>query len=117
MHSILFVDADPRQLSALRRLTRELSGTRRFAQDAEEALALIAAEVPSLLVSGYRLPGMDGLELLESVRAHHPGVTCALHTACPPGRLRRDSGITVLDKPTPPGALLAFLRTGGRGGA
>ncbi len=108
--SFLFVDADPQLLAALRRLTRELPGTRRFAQSAEEALALIRAQVPSVLVSGYRLPDQDGLSLLEAVRTHYPGVACALHTASAPKALRRDTGIALLEKLTPPEELLGFLR-------
>jgi DNA-binding NtrC family response regulator len=113
--SFLFVDADPRLLAALRRLTRELPGTRRYAQSAEEALALIRAQVPSVLVSGYWLPDLDGLSLLEGVRARYPGVACALHTASPPGRLREDMGIALLEKLTPPEELLAILRSLGTG--
>ena len=108
--SFLFVDADPLLLAALRRLTRALPGTRRFARSAEEALALIEAQVPSVLVSGYRLPDVDGLTLLEQVRARYPQVTCGLHTAFPPKHFRQDAGIALLEKVSPPEELLAFLR-------
>lgn len=107
--SFLFVDADPLQLAAVRRLTRGLSGTRRFAHSAQEALALIEAQVPSVLVSGYRLPDADGLMLLEQVRARYPEVTCGLHTAYPPRHFRQDAGIALLELLSPPEELLAFL--------
>ena len=117
--SFLFVHEDPLLLASLRRLTRELPGTRRFVHSAEEALALVRVQPPSVLVSGYRLPDGDGLELLERVRAEHPGVACVLHTAFPPEQLRRDAGIALLEKLSPPGELLAFLRALGtpEGGA
>lgn len=115
MPSFLFVDADPMLLSALRRLTRELPGTRRFARSAEEALALLREEVPTALVSGYRLPDLDGLALLEQVRAQYPEVTLALHTATPPAHFRRDGSIFLLEKLSPPEELLSFLGVlGGR---
>jgi CheY-like chemotaxis protein len=108
--SLLFVDAEPRMLAALQRLTRELAATRRFAHSARQALALLQEQVPSVLVSAQLLPDLDGLSLLEHVRARHPGVVCALHTALPPARFRPDSGITLLEKTSPPEVLLAFLR-------
>lgn len=110
MPSFLFVDSNPLLLASLRRLTRALSGTRRFALSAEEALACIGEQVPSVVVSAYRLPDLDGLSLLERVRARHPGVACALHTAVPPEHFRAGMGITLLEKLSPPEELLAFLR-------
>lgn len=107
--SFLFVDENPLLLAALRRLTRELPGTRRFVHSAAEALALIRERAPSVLVSGYRLVDGDGLELLARVRAEHPGVACALHTAFPPEHFRRDTGIALLEKLSPPEELLTFL--------
>lgn len=115
--SFLFVDENPLLLAALRRLTRGLPGTRHFARSAEEALALVRARAPSVLVSGYRLPDADGLELLERVRAEHPGVVCALHTAFPPEHFRRDAGIALIEKLSPPEELLALLLALGTLGA
>ena len=115
--SFFFVDENPLLLAALRRLTRELPGTRHFARSAEEVLALIRVRVPSVLVSGYRLPDADGLELLERVRAEHPQVSCALHTAFPPEHFRRDAGIALIEKLSPPEELLAFLKGLGTHGA
>ncbi len=115
--SFLFVEENPLLLAALRRLTRDLPGTRHFARSAEEALALIRERAPSVLVSGYRLPDQDGLALLERVREEHPRVACALHTALPPEHFRRDTGIALLEKLSPPEELLAFLRALGTHGA
>lgn len=115
--SFLFVDENPLLLAALRRLTRELPGTRHFAQSAEEALAFIRERTPSVLVCGYRLPDADGLELLERVRAEHPRVACVLHTAFPPEHFRREAGIALLEKLSPPEELLRFLKSLGTHGA
>ncbi len=108
--SFLFVDQDPRWLSALRRASRDLPGPKHFARNAEEALALVRAHEPSVLVSGYGLPEMDGLTLLEQVQAQYPRVACVLHTARPPKMLRIVRGVALVEKGAAPGALMATLR-------
>jgi CheY-like chemotaxis protein len=44
-----------------------------FARDAEEAIVLIGAHPPDLMIVDWNLPGMSGIELVESVR--HAAVT------------------------------------------
>lgn len=110
--SYLFVDEDPLQLSALRRLSRDVPGTKRSATSAEEALQLAAAEPPSVVIAAYILPGMDGLSLLTALRARMPGLVCGLHTTQLPGKDIIPPDITVLLKPCPPERLRAFLLSG-----
>lgn len=50
--SYLFVDEDPLQLSALRRLSRDMPGTKRSATSAEEALRLADEAPPSVVIAG-----------------------------------------------------------------
>jgi CheY-like chemotaxis protein len=107
--SYLFVDEDPLQLSALRRLSRDVPGTKRVATSGEEALLLTEGEPPTVVVSAYILPGMDGLSLLMALRARTPGLLCALHTTQWPARDIVPPDITVLLKPCPPERLRAFL--------
>jgi CheY-like chemotaxis protein len=72
---IVFVDDDPAVLSGLRRLLRaeryrwDLS----FAGDGPSALAILAERPCTVLVSDFRMPGMDGAELLTAVRDRHRG--------------------------------------------
>jgi two-component system NarL family response regulator len=40
----------------------------------EEALAFVAASPPDLVLLDLRMPGMDGLAVLEALRAQHPRV-------------------------------------------
>lgn len=108
--SFLFVDQDPRWLSALRRASRDLPGPKHFARSAEEALGLVRAHEPSVMVSGYGLPEVDGLSLLEQVREQYPRVACVLHTARPPRLLRGARGIALVEKGAAPGRLEATLR-------
>ncbi len=61
-------------------LARENLATRSFsnARDANEALQ---HEVPQVLVSDIRMPGGSGLELLQYVKAKHPGLPVIIITA------------------------------------
>ena len=70
--SYLFVDEDPLQLSALRRLLRDMPGTKRMATSGEEALRMAEEEPPSVVIAAYILPGIDGLSLLAALRARTP---------------------------------------------
>ncbi len=108
--SFLFVDQDPRWLAALRRASRGLPGAKHFARSAEEALGLIRELEPAVVMSSYRLPGEDGLSLLEKVRADYPRVGCVLHTARPRWLLPGARGIALVEKGAGPGVLEATLR-------
>ncbi|HYO56218.1 response regulator [Archangium sp.] len=112
MPSYLFVDEDPLQLSALRRLLRDVPGTKRLATSGEEALLMAEEEPPSVVIAAYILPGMDGLSLLAALRARTPDLRCGLHTTQLPARDIIPPGVTVLLKPCPPERLRAFLLSG-----
>ena len=71
---VLFVDAD---LDALERIGDGLRAARpawsmRFAQSGEDALARLEREPADVVVSGLRMPCMDGAELLARVREQYP---------------------------------------------
>src|SRR5512134_3823536 len=48
------------------------------AQDAEEALQLLQEVNADLVLIDFSLPDMTGVELLEKLRAEHPGLRCAI---------------------------------------
>jgi CheY-like chemotaxis protein len=110
--SYLFVDEDPLQLSALRRLLRDMPGTKRMATSGEEALQMAEQEPPTVVIAAYILPGMDGLSLLAALRARCPQLLCGLHTTQLPARDIIPPHVTVLLKPCPPERLRAFLALG-----
>src|SRR5688572_26764184 len=68
-NSLLVVDDDPE----IRSLVREfltLRGYRvRVAQDGKEALALVEQERPHLIILDLMMPGVDGIEVLRTLRA------------------------------------------------
>ena len=66
---ILIVDDNPANLRLLSFLLGAAGYPIRTATSAEEALAALRAEVPSLLLLDIRLPGMDGLTLTRQLRA------------------------------------------------
>ncbi len=72
MHSILFVDDEPGILRTLERMFRREGHELLFATSAEEALALLRSREIDLIISDYRMPGADGIELMKKVRETSP---------------------------------------------
>ena len=79
--SILVVDDD----ESLRRVTQlqlEEAGHRVLAaSNGTEALALIEADPPALVITDLKMPGLSGLELLNRIRGSHPEITVVMITA------------------------------------
>lgn len=76
MTRILFVDDERLLLDGLRRtlhsMRREWNMT--FVSSAEQALDVIARQPVDVIVSDVRMPGMDGIRLLNKVRQQHPEI-------------------------------------------
>ncbi|WP_049824381.1 response regulator [Desulfurivibrio alkaliphilus] len=71
-YTLLLVDDEESVLRALRRLFRE-DGYRIFtATDADQALAVMAAEPVQLVISDFRMPGRDGVQLLKEIKVRWP---------------------------------------------
>jgi DNA-binding NtrC family response regulator len=79
--SILIVDDDPRILTALSEALGDRRTTVRTAASAEAALSSLAATPADIVLTDLRMPGMDGLELLQLLRKRLPGVDVAIMTA------------------------------------
>lgn len=77
---ILCVDDEPNIVAALRRLFRSSGYQVLTATSGAEALALLAQEPVNLIISDMRMPGMDGAQLLETVRNGWPQTTRVLLT-------------------------------------
>ena len=61
-------------------LARENLETRSFA-NARDAMAAFETETPQVLVSDIRMPGESGIDLLQAVKAKHPGLPVIIITA------------------------------------
>jgi two-component system nitrogen regulation response regulator GlnG len=61
-------------------LARENLATRSFA-NAHDAMDALQTGLPQVLVSDIRMPGESGLELLQAVKARHPGLPVIIITA------------------------------------
>lgn len=82
MPTILIVDDEELDREAARRHLRELGGLDlRFAEDGNRALQEIVAHPPDLVLTDLRMPGMDGLELVETLTAEHPLIAVVLMTS------------------------------------
>src|SRR5436309_3177105 len=97
--SVLVVDDDPRVLAALRRACGSLPYRFGWADSAESALRLLELELPALLICDYRMPGVDGMTLVERVQNRDPSVRCLLHTGEAMHRVAFSFGVRVVSKP------------------
>ena len=61
-------------------LARENLTTQSFS-NARDAMAALGNELPQVLVSDIRMPGVSGLELLQVMKEKHPGVPVIIMTA------------------------------------
>jgi CheY-like chemotaxis protein/anti-sigma regulatory factor (Ser/Thr protein kinase) len=80
--SIIVVDdsaVDRRLAGSL--LEQHLQCSVRYAGDGKEALRLIAAGLPDLMLADMQMPEMDGLELVAAVKRDYPFVPVILMTA------------------------------------
>jgi PAS domain S-box-containing protein len=79
--NILFVD-DEAGIRGVARLYLEDAGYRvRTAANARAALEACEALEPQILVTDIRMPGMDGIALLEAVKERHPDTEVIVATA------------------------------------
>ncbi len=76
MKNILFVDDEQMVLNGLKRMLRPMrkEWQMTFADSGEKALKIMEEEHVDVIVSDMRMPGMDGVELLNEVRSRHPEV-------------------------------------------
>lgn len=66
---VLIADDEPNILISLEFLMKREGHTVLLARDGDEALALIRAEVPALVLLDVMMPGKSGYEVCQAVRA------------------------------------------------
>ncbi len=82
------------------------------ASNAEEALAIIAAQKPHVAIFDFNMPGMNGIELAEKVRAEYPAMPLAIATANIQDEIisrARAAGAVFVPKPITEESLKGFL--------
>jgi len=87
----------------------------RVALSGEEALRLIEEDAPDVMVLDLRMPGIDGMAVLERVRQTHPHVQVVILTGHGSDREEREArrlgGFDYLQKPADTIRLLATIRS------
>ena len=114
---LLLVDDDPAVRASLS-FSLELEGFKVEAWPSGEAAMEASAGGADCLILDYRLPGMDGLELLERLRAEGVEAPALLITSAPTRKLRRkaaEAGAELIEKPLMCDALTAAIRPLARG--
>jgi two-component system nitrogen regulation response regulator GlnG len=82
---IAYVDDDAEYASLLQSALSRLGHAVRPFASAREALAALDAtpDAFDLLVTDYRMPGMNGFELVDAVHARRPGLPCQVISSAP----------------------------------
>jgi DNA-binding NtrC family response regulator len=81
MAHILVVDDDQSVAAAFERFLAHEGHHCTVASNAEDAMRLVGECDPDLVVMDIRMPGVDRLEALKTLRSRHPDVYVALMTA------------------------------------
>jgi YesN/AraC family two-component response regulator len=72
--TILIVDDDINLLDGLKRSMREKQNiwNQVYASSANEALNILASQKIDVIITDYKMPGVDGLELLSIIKEKYP---------------------------------------------
>ena len=84
MKHILVVDDESGMLSLLTRVLVAMQYRVTAALGGPAALAAFGSERVDLLVTDYRMPDMNGRELIAALRLLRPGLKALVVTGCPP---------------------------------
>ncbi len=79
-YGVLIVDDDEAVVHSLMRVLHGADYDIASVTNGEEALAYIQSHKVDLMISDYKLSGMNGIDLLETVHKKHPGIVAILLT-------------------------------------
>jgi CheY-like chemotaxis protein len=117
MARILVVDDEANMRSALRRQLEEAGHAVTAASDGSEGLRAYEDDPPDVVLVDLMMPGMDGFEMIETLREQHPDARIIAMSGIPESQWNaldaaRDLGAThTLPKPFTEVELLNTLRT------
>jgi len=80
MADILIVDDDQSVVTAFERFLEYEQHAARIASGAEEAMRLLGEREPDLVMMDIRMPGVDGLQALQQMRARYPELLIVMMT-------------------------------------
>lgn len=80
-NSVLIVDDDEKMGLMLKKILEKHGYSAGTARNGEEALEKAAESSPDLIITDIRMPGMDGMEVLEKIKAGNQDVPVILMTA------------------------------------
>lgn len=100
--SLYFIDDEPNILSSVKRLFHGSPVALSCFPDGKSALEALSNAPPAAVVSDYRMPGMDGIELLERCREASPTTVRLLLT----GFVDMEAAIGAINR----GSVYRFLR-------
>jgi len=78
---VLVVDDEPLVAQTLRRVLLAEGHTVELAEDGVKALAILQGNLPDLVITDFKLPGMDGMELAAAIKKLAPSLPIILLTA------------------------------------
>jgi DNA-binding NtrC family response regulator len=81
MAEILVVDDDQSIATAFERFLKHEGHVCTLASNTEDALRLVGERDPDLVVMDIRMPGSDGLDALQQMRARYPDLSVVMMTA------------------------------------
>ncbi len=112
--SVIFVDDEAPIREAVRQWLERSGFAVQLCASAKECLALLPEDFPGVVISDLRMPGMDGMALLEEVLARDPELPFLLVTAhgdVPQAvEAMRLGAYDFIEKPFTPERLLGSLR-------
>jgi YesN/AraC family two-component response regulator len=114
MYSILIVDDDDNLISGLKRSFRKKSEAWdiQYAKSAKEAVSLLELNKYDLIITDYKMPGMDGLDLLILVKEKYASVKRILLTGQSENEIfetSKDIAHVYLSKPCPADSIIEAI--------
>ncbi len=112
---LLLVDDEEDYVKAMAERMEMRDVGSRVALSGEEALRMVEDETPDVMVLDLRMPGIDGMQVLERVKQEHPHVQVIILTGHGSEKeeeeARRLGAFEYLQKPTDTGDLLKTVRS------